>query len=195
MNLETQIYPFAYYRGRAISFTQSKVTRPSYFGGPSDCRITGMDHGPSHIHHIATIWSSDLGIERSKFGIQIPLFYGMRFDGCRLKYQRQTSSKIEITEISPNQSSDDWPYPAYPHYLPYLNLEVAETTEMTLDTFLNYVMQEVETSDPEILILIVPPNPTMGVSMWGPSGDAEQVQIVCNCDLQKGTVEVYNACT
>ena len=72
---------------------------------------------------------------------------------------------------------------------------VEEHSEMAIDSFSEYVMQGAELENDNALVLVVPPNPIMGVSMWGPSGDAEEVQVIFNYNTEQGTMTAYNACT
>lgn len=195
MNLEGYPYPFSYHKGKVTAFTKSDQYEVSYFGGPGDFEVTGLKHGPRPLHHIATIATRDLGVEKTGLGFSIPFYYGMRFDGGSVNYKNSAYSEIEVTAMSPSESSDDWPCPGFPDLLPYIPLKVGACEEMDVEEFSEYVMQGVDPTNEDVLILVVPPNPRMGVSMWGPAGDAEEVQIIFNCDVAKGTVEAYNACT
>jgi hypothetical protein len=202
MDLYSEQYPYLYFRGRATTFKRSGRTKESYFGGPGKVSITGAKHGPIHLHHIATISTSDLGIRDSRFGYTIPFYYGMCFEGCELTYKLPvhtiavaSAPTIEITSIDPSESSANWPYAGYPHLLPYLPLEIQETIEMPLETFSENVMQGIDALNDDELVLVVPPNSMMGVSLWGPSGDAGDVQVIFIYDSRNGTIRSYNACT
>ncbi len=144
-------YPYAYYRGKVVIFTRSEQFETSYFGGPGDDCIDGKDYGPSHIHHIARIANQALGIEGYGFGFAVPFYYGMCFDGCSLRYKRTAASAIEITEIVPSESSDDWPYPGFPPLLPYFPLKVEESKEFSFEEFSETVMQGAEVEDDDTL--------------------------------------------
>ena len=195
MNLHRYPYPFAYYNGRAIAFTRSDHHRFSYFGGPGTYRLEGLDHGPKPLHHIATVTTRDFDVTKTGFGQAIPFYYGLCYDGGTLAYQRSGHGKIEITAMSPAQSSEAWPYPNYPALLPYFPLAVADCWAMEADEFATYTMQGIMPKDKDTLLWVVPPNPLMGVSLWGPSGDAENVQIIFECDMAQGTVQAYNVCS
>ena len=45
------------------------------------------------------------------------------------------------------------------------------------------------------LVTITPPPLSIGHSLWGEDGDAEEVCVVCECDLAKTTVHSYNICS
>lgn len=195
MNLDRYPYPFAYYNGKAIAFTRSDHHSFSYFGGPGECRIEGLSHGPKPLHHIATVTPRDFAVDKTGFGRAVPFYYGMCYDGGTVNYHRSGYGKIEITAISPTQSSESWPYPNYPDLLPYFPLKVADCVAMDADEFSTYTMQGITPNTPDTLLLVVPPNPLMGVSLWGPSGDAENVQIIFECDMAQGTVKAYNVCS
>lgn len=195
MNLDSHPYPFVYFRGKATTFTRSNRFEFSYFGGPGDFFIDGPDYGPSHVHHILTLWNTHTGIQGYDFGVTVPFFYGMCFEGCDLEYRRSAHAAIEITKIDPMESTEGSPYPGYPPLLPYIPLTVEESIEMPLEQFSESVMQGIDSLADDILVAVVPPNPLIGVSMWGPSGDHETVQVIFLYDTKKGTTVAYNACT
>ena len=56
-------------------------------------------------------------------------------------------------------------------------------------------MQGIDDLSDDELILVVPPNPMMGVTLWGPDGDAEEVQIIFRYNSKTGTLVAQNACT
>src|SRR5258708_4446893 len=92
------------------------------FGGPLEYEFAGQRYGPRRLHQIASLWSSLLRLlGRSDQFTEIPLVYGMCYDGCRLKYQYD-SGKIRILELNPTKSSESWPYHDYPAILPYYPL-------------------------------------------------------------------------
>lgn len=202
MELSSEQYPYLYYRGRATTFVRSAVTRGSYFGGPGHFAIKGVPHGPMPLHHLATICTSDLGIEDSRFGGHIPFYHGMCYKCCDLTYRLPvhtikvaSAPSMEVTGIDPSVSSDDWPYAHYPKLLPYLPLMVQETIEMPLETFSESVMQGIDELSDDELVFVVPPNPGMGVSLWGPRGDMANVQVIFIYNTKTGKTRVYDACT
>jgi hypothetical protein len=118
----------------------------------------------------------------------------MTFDGCSMEYKTNWRA-IEITKMEPTVSSDEWPYPDYPVHLSYVPLEVKGNRECSLKEFSDSVMQGIDrTSDSEVIV-IVPPNPDLRMSIWGPSGDLNDVQIIFRYDSATGITKAYNACT
>jgi hypothetical protein len=118
--------------------------------------------------------------------------YGICYDACHMKY-RSSAASVEILEMTPTTSVADWPYPNYPAYLPYFPLRLQQCSQCSLEEFLQLSCQPIDVATSEVLVLI-PPSPVLGMSLWGPSGDGENTQIVFRCDLTKRAVETYNQC-
>src|SRR6516164_10672718 len=90
-----------------------------FFGGPLEYKIAGRRYGPRRLHQIASLLSRFLReLGRRDDYTEIPLIYGMCYDGCRLKYHYD-GNKVTILEMSPTKSSEGWPYDDYPAMLPY----------------------------------------------------------------------------
>src|SRR5262249_42519918 len=134
----------------------------SYFGGPpySQFKFTGLSFGTRPLHHVMQLYSNILpGIEKKGFP-EVQLFYGIRYSGCRMKYellppaeslmkeveQHLTSerslgslpdlrSECHILEMEPRESSEDWPYAGYPDLLPYVPLQLADRIPCSPQTF------------------------------------------------------------
>ncbi|TQV75233.1 hypothetical protein FLL45_09870 [Aliikangiella marina] len=166
-------YPFAYFQGTLTSFCRGDEYTLSYFGGPSLKKIRGLNYGPRGLHHIATINGSDIGL--SQFGISsVPFYFGMCFDGCELEYSTHYSGDVNIEKMDPVESSSSWPYPSYPDYLPYFPLTVESTSVISKNEFSERVWMELSEDE---LVFVVPTNPELNFSMWGPDGDAEGVEL------------------
>jgi hypothetical protein len=195
MYLYSRNFPYAYYKGKVFYFGTAKETRPTYFGGPGPHLTTGIEYGPYPLHHIMTIWNRDVGIASYVPGTSVPFFYGLCYDGCRLEYKRKAIHAIELTKLVPTASSDYWPYPNYPAHLPYIPMEVKETRDFSLEEFSGSIMQGIKGVAENEMILVVPPNPECGMSIWGYDGDAEDVQIIFRYNTELGTTCAYNACT
>lgn len=197
MELDNHIYPFIYYKGKARILTRCEEFASSYFGGPGDIKIKGLPHGPKKLHHIATIVNSDTGLDTFDFGVSLPFYYGMSFDGCKLEYQCSYRGYIDITQIEPENSCDDWPYENYPIHLPYFPLCVEKAIDITPEEAnyqLSGTLHGYEILDEE-LVLIVPPNPRLGMSLWGPHGDAEGIELVFIFNTKTGAMKVQNSCS
>jgi hypothetical protein len=196
MPLHSEFYPYAFFKGKVTTFQPSSRFCPTYFGGPSDLLvIDGKKYGPRPLHHVMTINNRDLDVSGYDFGFNVPLFYGLCFDGCRLEYRRRASAAVEVLAITPQESSEDWPYPFYPFYLPYVQLEVKEVRDCSLQEFSGSVMQGIKSVPDDELVVIVPANPGLRMSVWGPAGDAESIQIIFRYDISTGITRAYNACT
>ena len=152
---------------------------PSYFGGPSEVRISGVRHGPRALHHVMTIDTAFVPSIKGEED-EIPLFFGMCFDGCEIQYEvNDLEQKCKVTRLRPRKSSDDFPYEDYPAYLPYFPLGVKSKTACSARTFSNKLYGEVDwDSSYEIMVIVVPPIFVGHISMWGPCGNAEGVQII-----------------
>jgi hypothetical protein len=184
--------PVVFYDGSAYFFERADTWSPSHFGGPSDVTVSGIEHGPRRLHHIATLGGRDLPI--GKFGLQLPLIYGLTYSGCHLTYRKVPGSSIELLSLQPTTSSDDFPYSDYPALLPYLPLRISKTQRCGFGEFSQFSCQPDWRIDPAAFIVVVPPSPILGMSLWGPSGDAECVQIVFECDVSKGVIRAFNQC-
>ena len=192
-------FPVAYCEGKAYFMEPAgEVPRTwhAYLGGPLEMQFTGARHGPQRLHRVLTVEGNFIP-ELSQHGVSsIPFFYGMRFSGCQLAYQftRAHGSGCQITSIEPTRSSSSWPYADYPPLLPYIPLKLQKCTACTPKRFAKLTWQGLEIR-PRALVVIVPPFPAGGVSLWGPTGDVEGVQIIFECDLGKRIVTASNQCT
>jgi len=187
------LYPAIFHDGHAYFLEQSDTHTGSYFGGPIEESIMGVQHGPHKIHHVATLTGHCFKPLWDVIGVlQLKLLYGIRYSGCHMKYQA-SSGGLKILEMKPKTSHENWPYPDYPAQLPYFPLRLKQCSKCSLEKFMAFSCQPIEVVSSETLVL-VPPSPVLGMSLWGPSGDGENTQIVFRCDLAKQTVEAYNQC-
>jgi hypothetical protein len=159
---------FAYYNETLFSFERAYGYSASEFGGPIDVKLSGIEHDPKPLHLIAQLSASDLRLMPTAEGdklFDIPLIYGMCFDGCNIDYHVDIKGNIEIRKMSPTESSDDWPYRNYPALLPYLPLRVGETRNCSYAEFAELFcnMPEQQTTE---LVVAVPTPMTLGVSLW-----------------------------
>jgi hypothetical protein len=184
-------YPLAYYQGKLKTFRRGNEYTLSYFGGPKQSRISGLSHGPRSLHHIATVNGRDLGL--SKFGIStVPFYYGMCFDGCEIEYTTHYSGDVKIEKMEPNESSTNWPYPSYPEFLPYFPLELDSTYDVSKEQFKERVWADL---DDDEMVFVVPTNPDLNFSMWGPDGDASGVELLFFYNPSKEYMRAQNACS
>jgi len=195
MNLDTHIYPFVYYKGKVTTFKKSKEFGMSYFGGPGQYIFRGEEFGPRKLHHIATIDSGQIGEHCNDFYARIPLLYGLCFDGCEIKYKNVLTDRIEVLHIDPKESNSKWPYENYPEYLPYYPLCTDQIAEISKEDFLERVCQSVWELPDEVMVIVIPPNPELGMSMWGPEGDAEEVELVFCLNTETGEIQSNVGCS
>jgi hypothetical protein len=184
-----------FYDDTVYSFERANEHSESTFGGPLEAELSGVRIGSRPLHTVASLSHVHIPQLRSDFQLyELLLIYGFNYSGCELRYRKTITGRIEILELSPRESSDDFPYANYPPLLPYVPLRVSETRRCTYlqfaGEFPNMAVQQ-----PAELIVAVPPPATLGVSHWGRSGDAEGVTVVFECDLADTTVRAYNRCT
>lgn len=186
-------YPAAYYEGHAYFFERSATSVSSRFGGPCDVRFSGIAHGPRPLHHILTLGPDELPEIQTAGLTSLSLFYGLCFDGCSMTYHVKDATHYDLLKLDPKKSSDDWPYPGYPDRLPPVPLRLARRSPFSPARFSQLLVQRDEILANE-LVVVVPPIPDLGMSLWGEDGDDEGVQIVFRCDLKTRKVRVYNEC-
>jgi hypothetical protein len=182
----------AYYDGTVFSFERAREHSESAFGGPMQVRLSGIEHGPKPLHMIARLGSGDLPALKGHYPIDIPLIYGMCYDGFSIEYRVRSDGTIELLELRPTESSDDWPYPHFPLLLPYVPLQIGETRRCSYAEFAE-AFPNMPDEQPSELVVAVPPPATLGVSLWG-IGDQENVTILFECDLSDRVVAASNRC-
>jgi hypothetical protein len=195
MKMEEDDILVAYHDGSIYRFRRSRKQEFSWFGGPCDDYPCGIEHGPQPLHHLATLWGHHLPFLLEHYVFELPLFYGFCFDGCRLRYRLGNKRpQVELVELDPTDSNEDFPYRNYPITLPYYPLAPTEPTPASEADFLEMLHQPFDISAEE-LVVMVPSQFGLGVSLWGPHGDAEEVQTVFRVDLKQKIVEGFNMCT
>jgi hypothetical protein len=184
-----------FFNDTVYSFERSDEHSSFIFGGPFESqRFSGVPTGVRPLHLVACLRLMELREleSRSRF-FRLPLIYGFSYDGCEIKYKIKPTGWIEILTLWPTESSDDFPYENYPFYLPYAPLRLSERRSCEYSEFADGIPNMVE-EQPAELIIAVPPPATLGVSLWGPSGDADCATVVFECDLSERTVRAYNRC-
>lgn len=202
-------WPVVYCSGYAVFFERNTASIGSdYFGGPLKQKFVGRRFGTEPLHRILTVSMAKLPQPKGHY-LQgsFALFYGMRYDGCTIRYRipvgkgvgaqyiEDTKHQVELLQIEPNESSVDWPYEDYPRLLPYIPLKEAHRTPMAAEEFEEqFTWQGLDLSQNELAV-VVPTCPALGMSMWGPWGDAEAVQLVFRYDFLTREVTGSNQCT
>jgi hypothetical protein len=182
-------------RGIAARLVPSNKWTGSRFGGPSVPSAPSVRSSTplaGDLHLIAVLAGGHIPNARM-VGRAVPLVYGLRFDGCVVRY-RFAADGISIDSLAPAVPAEDWPYRDYPSVLPYVPLEVGDSRQSTWEAFAaNFPNLAAE--QPAELVALVPPAMTLGVSLWGPDGDAEDTTIVFECDLEARSIRAYNTCS
>ena len=166
-------------------------------GGPLELDIEHWPRRGHSPHRIATLDPMDpaFGLG-TRYHSPIPLIYGLQISGCRLRYQLNGHRKVKIQECQ-GQPAKNWPYAGYPEMLPTvpLHFQAPEPIDWKAleedEDFHGLTNQDSRPKANEVL-LVVPPNDTYGVSLWGLSGDRERVQIVFRINLDSFSVEAWN---
>jgi hypothetical protein len=179
--------------GMTYSFSRGNSEAGSVYGGPLERSVGGCTFGPARLHQVASLSASSLPILGApRYVFELPLVYGFRFDGCSLEYRFQTN-EIEVLRISPEISTEGWPYPDYPALLPYIPIEAALPTPQDWEAFASGY-PNLPDEQPAELVAVVPPAFLIGQSLWGRGGDLEGVCVVFECDLSEKKVRSYNVC-
>lgn len=110
-----------------------------------------------------------------------------------MTYEVKDAVHYHLLKLDPKKSSDDWPYPGYPDLLPPISLRLARRSPCSCAQFSRFLVRQDEIMANE-LVVVVPPIPDLGMSLWGEDGDDEGVQIVFRCDLKTRKIKVYNEC-
>jgi hypothetical protein len=184
---------FAFHDATLYTFERASRYSPSVFGGPLNAKITGRRFGPKPLHLVASLCGWHIPVLSKNYFFELPLLYGLHYNGCRIDYRIGHTHQIELLDLTPAASSDDWPSPHFPPLLPYVPLRLDDTPRQeSYDAFAARFpnMPEQQAAD---LIVAVPPPAALGVSLWG-DGDASDVTIVFACDLTAKKVSATNVC-
>ena len=202
-------WPVVFSGDQVVRFAPADDFGSAYFGGPLEQTFSGQTFGPEPLHRVFTFGPGGLPQPRGhNLQGRLSFFYGMRYSGCELRYKvpvlegvnaqfvQDYSQSVEVDQISPSESSADWPYIGYPALLPYVPLQEVSRTSITPDEFANeYTWQGLEGFSGDELVVVVPAIARLGVSMWGRSGDDEAVQIVFRYSYRDRVIHATNQCT
>ncbi len=178
---------FAFHDGRLYTFGRAARHSPSVFGGPLAAAVCGRRFGPKPLHLIACLGGWHIPALNQHHLIELPLIYGLHYDGCRLDYRVELAHRVELLGLAPAASSDDRPYRHFPALLPYVPLRLDDTPRAASYGEFAARFPNMPERQPAELIVAVPPPAGIGLSLWGP-GDGDGVTIVFACDLQRKTV-------
>lgn len=198
MKPEDLQFPLLWCQNQLTRFGPANRLSPSWFtylGGPLQCNLRGKKIGPAKLHRVLTVSSNDVPELRQAAMSELPLFYGMRYDACELVYEKSAKPhEYSLLEMNPRKSKDSWPYLDYPNLLPYVPMKVKSRGKCTFKQFSKLAWQGID-YDPKYMMVIVPPYSTGGVSLWGPMGDMEGVQIIFVINLADKRVAAFNQCS
>ncbi|HET7805001.1 MAG TPA: hypothetical protein VFL53_12210 [Pseudolabrys sp.] len=187
----TEALVYAFHDDRLYTFERTARYSASKFGGPLCVKILGRSFGPKPLHLIASLGGWHIPSLNDHQLVELPLVYGLNYDGCRIDYRVSFGHTIELLDMQPAESSDDWPYPYFPPLLPYVPLRLEDTCRRTSYGAFASRFPNMPAQQPAELIVAVPPPATIGVSLWG-GADADDVTIMFACDLKKKRVSACN---
>jgi hypothetical protein len=101
----------AYFEGCAYFLTWGASTSASVFGGPPQVTISGIPGTileADKLHYLGRLSHRDIPSMARQVS-EIPLFYGFTFDGCELSYEFEPSSNVNLLDLCPARSSNDFP--------------------------------------------------------------------------------------
>jgi len=185
-------WPAVFTGNTAIYFEPTVEFGSAYLGGPLDQEFTGVPFGSEPLHRIFTF--SPAGLPQPKgHNLQgrISLFFGMRYPGCQLSYEVPVSRGVNaqyvkdferttvLTGIHPVRPDPAWPYKNYPVLLPYARMKEVRRVSMEPETFAeSHIHQGLPELTNAELCVVVPAISSLGISMWGPSGDDSGQQVI-----------------
>ena len=185
MSRETLVYAFD--GSKLYEFEQADQLSGSVFGGPMPSKITGQAFGPKPLHRIACLSGLDIRALSAAYIHELPLVFGMHYDGCELLYRAESRYEIEILSIAPAKSLNDWPYENFPPLIPYVPLRLKGSPQNT--TYGEFASRFPNTpNEPAELIVCVPEPATIGLSFWG---DWSNVTIIFQCDLRSREITSF----
>jgi hypothetical protein len=182
-----------HHAGQTFTLAPSDEHTYTSFGGPCETKVSGAEL-PRPLHLIGVLSHSELSfLAAPSYVFEIPLLYGMRYDGGTTHYTFSREGVVVLPPL-PALGGEDWPYRGYPELLPYYPLEIVETIQETWDAFAERA-PNLPDEQPASLVVLVPPPHGLGFTLWGRSGDAEGVTLVFECDLTGKQVVAYNVCS
>jgi hypothetical protein len=190
MNEEPLIHVFR--NNKVCLLGRSPKHSKTAFGGPFDLEVTGPT---TSLHMIAMLCPQHLEVLSLPPGVCVPLVFGMTYSGCNLSYLVESESRIAIRNIEPASPEPDFPYRTYPLVLPYAPLAVTSCSDVSYGEFAQAICSNLPPSQPSDVLVVIPPPSTLGISLWGRCGDAENVCIVFEWEPDEGKVTAYTVCS
>ncbi len=197
--MESEELVSMFYNDTVYSFVRANEITSFAFGGPIENDFTGQEFGPHpfqmaarfSLDQIPEVWKHHRSATSSHPLWRLPLVYGFCYDGCSITYRVAELDVLDILEVNPSKSCDDWPYRNFPSMLPYVPLKLSGSRSCSYAEFADGT-HNLANEQPAEMVVTVPPPATIGVSLWGWSGDAEGTTVVFECNLTKRTINAYN---
>jgi hypothetical protein len=178
------------YNGKCWSLIPGGTDSCSYFGGPHTDHVeSSVDLDTAIIHHIATINLPKFGVGNPRFGFSVPLFYGVCHERCSIEYRKTATAAVEITSLDPAEADEGYPYHGYPAVIPFYELGIGETRDLTKSDLEDRLANTGWTIRDDCLYVIVMQHPAVGHCLFEPRSDLE---IVFEYDPAIGTVRATN---
>jgi hypothetical protein len=166
------------------------------FGGPLELLVRGFPKNRRPLHRLLT-----LDLRDPRFGVsladmhRLPLLYGFAYDACVLVYQIVSDAEVRVIDLTPTTPSKDWPYKNYPDHFPAEPVAFGRRRRINRKALTELTWQGLDDEANEQLVVVVRPSDQFGVSLWGESGDAEEVEVVFCVRPESGRISVSNQCT
>jgi hypothetical protein len=166
------------------------------FGGPLELLVRGFPKNRRPLHRFLT-----LDLRDPRFGVSLPnaqslpLLYGFVYDACVLDYQIVSDAEVRIIELTPSRPSKHWPYANYPDHFSAKPVAFGRRRPIRRAALARLTWQGLNDEAADQLVVVVRPGDQFGVSLWGESGDAEEVEVVFRVGPESGRVSVSNECT
>jgi hypothetical protein len=177
------------------SIAQGKRYRHT-FGGPLDLLVRGSTRKRRPLHRLLTIDLHDrrLSVPLPNAGL-LPLLYGFAYSGCVLDYQVVSDAEVRVIELTPSIPSKDWPYKNYPEHFGAKPVALGERQRISRKALTKLTWQGLDDEAADELVVVVRPSQCFGISLWGESGDREEVEVIFRVQPETGRVSVSNQCT
>jgi hypothetical protein len=166
------------------------------FGGPLDLSVRGFPTNRRPLHRLLT-----LDLRDSRLNISLPgatmlhLLYGFAYDCCLLDYQVVSDSEVRVIEMTPRRPTRNWPYEDYPEHYAVRPVALRDRKPISDKNMTRLTWQGLDAEAAEQLVIVVRPSNSFGVSLWGESGDAEEVEVIFRVSPETGRVSASNQCT
>ena len=149
------------------------------FGGPLGLSVRGFPTNQRPLHRLVTLDLQDSRLNISlPNATSLPLLYGFAYDGCLLDYQVVSDAEVRITELTPRLPSIEWPYKDYPDHFAAQPVALGERRRISRKMVTALTWQGLDDEAADQLVVVVRPSKSFGVSLWGETGDAEEVEVI-----------------